>query len=82
MGEEIKPQAGAVGGIVGIALGRSDQQKAEELRKDLQDRLEVIAEIITKARREHGFTVGFQLSPPDGFGRVTLATLEIGKKLC
>lgn len=75
-------RARKAGEVVPISAGRTEQQIAEELRKDLQARLETIAEIITKARREHGFTVGFQLSPPDGFGRVTLAALEIGKKLC
>jgi hypothetical protein len=71
-----------IGHPIPITSGRTDQQIAEELRKDLQARLEAIGEIMTKAKREYGMTVGFQFTPPDSFGRVTLAALEISKKLC
>src|SRR6185436_16154033 len=63
--------------VTPIAAGRSEADIAKELREDLQSRLEEIGEIITKARREHGFVIAFQFAPADGFGRCTLATLEI-----
>jgi hypothetical protein len=68
--------------VTPITIGRSEEQIAKELRADLQQRLETIGEIMSKAKREHGFVVGFQFAPPDGFGRVSLAALEISKKIC
>lgn len=68
--------------VTPISAGRSDQQIAEEIRDDLRARLEVIGEIVTKARRDHGMTVAFQFTGPDTFGRTQLVMLEIAKKLC
>lgn len=68
--------------VVPITAGRNEQDIAQELRADLQARLETIGEIMTKARREHGLIIAFQFSLPDAFGRQSLAVLEITKKLC
>lgn len=65
-----------------ITAGRTEEQIAKEIREDLQGRLEAVSEIMTKAKREHGFTISFGFTPPDSFGRISLAVLEITKKLC
>jgi len=77
-----KSQADVAAAVTPISAGRTEEQIAKEMRDDLQSRLEAIGEIMTKAKREHGFTVSFGFSPLDSFGRVTLAVLEISKKLC
>lgn len=68
--------------ITPITVGRTEEQIAKEIREDLQGRLEAVSEIMTRAKREYGFTINFGFSPPDSFGRVSLAVLEITKKLC
>jgi len=68
--------------VTPISAGRSEEQIAQDIRDDMQCRLEAMCEVMTRARRMHGMTVAFQLSAPDAFGRVVLTALEISKKLC
>lgn len=64
-----------------ITAGRTDQQKAEDIRKKLLELLAPVSAVLGEAAIE-GFLVNFQFGPPDSFKRVHLANLEILKKLC
>lgn len=77
-----KYQADLSGTVTPITSGRTEEQIAKDFREDLLDRLNALADLMSRARREHGFTVNFGFNPPDSFGRVSLAVLEITKKLC
>ena len=68
--------------VTAISSGRTDEQIAKEYRLEVEARLGGLCEIMNLAKREHGLTISFQFTPPDGFGRVHLAMLEISKKLC
>lgn len=69
------------GKIAPITSGRTDQQKAEELRAELIKLLDQVGELMTRGQQD-GLHVSFQFGPPDSFKRVNLASLEILKKLC
>lgn len=82
IGYDLTTQAERAAKITPITAGRAEEQIAKEIRDDLHARLEAISEILTRVKREHGFTVSFGFTPPDSFGRISLAVLEITKKLC
>jgi hypothetical protein len=63
-----------------IVPGKSDIELAQEYRQKLLDLLEPVTVVINEARRK-GLIISFGYSPPDAFGRQSLAQLDINKKL-
>lgn len=68
--------------IKSITEGRTEAQIAADYRERAIAVLDPMIALINEARREHGMIIQFQISQPDGFGRQSLALLEIMKKLC
>jgi hypothetical protein len=63
-----------------IVPGKSDLELAQEYRQKLLDLLEPVTVVINEARGK-GLIISFGYSPPDAFGRQSLAQLDINKKL-
>ena len=72
----------ARGQVTPLTPIRTDIEKANEYRAQMLEALAKVTEIINKARMEDKLNIAFQYSGPDAFGRQSLATLEISKKLC
>lgn len=60
--------------------GKNDPELAKEYRERMIEVLQPILTILDEAKK-HRMRVGFQLSPPDAFGRHHVAMLEILKEL-
>jgi hypothetical protein len=66
--------------ITQLVPGKSDIELAQEYRQKLLDLLEPVTVVINEARGK-GLIISFGYSPPDAFGRQSLAQLDINKKL-
>lgn len=75
------PQVPDPENLVILPPHKTDLELAQHIRDRLMVQLEPIANILSEASRL-GLAVSFHFSPPDSFKRVTLAALEISKKLC
>ena len=65
-----------------ISAGRTEEQIAKDYQERMLKLLEPVTALVNEARREHGMSIGFSYTPPNGFGIQMLASLEITKKLC
>lgn len=68
--------------ITPITAGRTEEQIAKDYQERMLKLLEPVTALVNEARREHGMSIGFSYTPPNGFGIQMLASLEITKKLC
>jgi hypothetical protein len=67
-------------GIARITPGKTDAERAAEIREQMLSALSSVIDVMNDAR-EHGLRVGFQLSGADPFGRHHVQTLEVLKEL-
>ena len=63
-----------------IVPGKSDIDLAQDYRQRLLELLEPVTVVINEARTK-GLIISFGYSPPDAFGRQSLAQLDVTKKL-
>ncbi len=82
MDEDNANQTARGGGITPVRPAKTDMDKAKEYREQMLEALAKVTENVNKARMEDKLNIAFQYSGPDAFGRQSLATLEISKKLC
>lgn len=61
-------------------LPKTDAEIAKDFRDQARAHLELLAELMNEAERTHGMRIGFQIGR-DGFGRNTVAALEVVKVL-
>lgn len=66
--------------IASMNLGKTDADRAAEMRDRMYSALAVVCEIMDEAKKAK-IRVGFSLSPADAFGRHHVALLEILKEL-
>lgn len=59
---------------------KSDADRAQEVKAEMLGLLEPVTALLNKARAE-GLIINWQYAQPDGFGRQSLAFLDVTKKL-